>query len=138
MVRGLPIAILASMARLGIIFLVAILSMAATRASSRMTATAYCQGGITKSGAPARTGIVAADPAVLPIGTVLKIVSGTVTGIYTVMDTGRAVKGRKIDIFIPNCGRANRFGSQRLLVRILRRGWDPKGHPGRYTRILSR
>jgi 3D (Asp-Asp-Asp) domain-containing protein len=114
------------MPRLGIICLLAGLSMAATPASSRMTATAYCQGGITKSGTRARTGIVAADPAVLPIGTVLRIVSGTATGIYTVMDTGRAVRGRKIDIFIPNCGRATRFGSQKLLVRVLRRGWDPK------------
>jgi 3D (Asp-Asp-Asp) domain-containing protein len=92
----------------------------------RIAATAYCQHGTTQAGTKARTGIVAADPRVFPVGSVLRIVDGPSSGIYTVLDTGPAVKGRKIDIFIPDCARAEKFGEQKLLVRILRRGWDPK------------
>jgi 3D (Asp-Asp-Asp) domain-containing protein len=106
--------------------LLAIASVAATPATMRVRATAYCQAGLTKSGTTTRTGIIAADPRVLPVGSVLQIVDGPSAGIYTVMDTGAAVKGRKIDIFIPDCRRAKRFGAQTLRVQVLRRGWDPK------------
>jgi 3D (Asp-Asp-Asp) domain-containing protein len=95
----------------------------------RVKATAYCQSGLTKAGTSTRTGIVAADPRVLPVGSVLQIVDGPSSGIYTVMDTGAAVKGRKIDIFIPDCARARRFGAQTLRVHVLRHGWDPKAQP---------
>jgi 3D (Asp-Asp-Asp) domain-containing protein len=107
----------------------ALVSLGATPATLRVKATAYCQGGTTKSGTPARTGIVAADPAVLPVGTVLRILDGPSAGIYTVMDTGAAVKGRMIDIFIPDCRRAERFGRQSVRVHVLRHGWDPKATP---------
>jgi 3D (Asp-Asp-Asp) domain-containing protein len=113
--------------------LLAALSMAATPTTMRVKATAYCQAGTTKSGARTRTGIVAADPRVLPVGTVLKIMDGPSAGVYTVMDTGAAVKGRKIDIFIPDCRRARRFGAQTLQVRVLRHGWDPKAAPATTT-----
>lgn len=92
----------------------------------RVVATAYCQTGKTQSGVRVRTGIVAADPAVLPVGSVVRIIDGVASGIYTVMDTGAEIKGRKIDIFIPDCARAERFGEQRVRVRILRHGWNPK------------
>jgi 3D (Asp-Asp-Asp) domain-containing protein len=92
----------------------------------RVKATAYCQHGTTQAGTKARTGIVAADPRVFPVGSVLRIVDGPSSGIYTVLDTGPAVKGRKIDIFTPDCGRAEKFGEQTVRVRMLRRGWDPK------------
>jgi 3D (Asp-Asp-Asp) domain-containing protein len=92
-----------------------------------LSATAYCHGGRTQSGAPARTGIVAADPRVLPVGSVVRIDHpDRYTGIYTVMDTGPAVKGHMLDIFIPNCSVAERFGRQAIRLRLLRRGWDPK------------
>src|SRR5262245_40577846 len=104
----------------------AIASVAATPATMRVKATAYCQSGLTKSGTNTRTGIVAADPAVLPVGSILRIVDGPSSGIYTVMDTGAAVKGREIDIFMPSCARAKRFGRQTLRVHVIRRGWDPK------------
>lgn len=89
-------------------------------------ATAYCQTGTTQSGTKARTGIVAADPEVLPVGTVLRVLDRGPSGIYTVMDTGSAVKGRHIDIFIPSCQAAERFGVRTVRVQVLRRGWDPK------------
>jgi|SRR5690242_16035207 3D (Asp-Asp-Asp) domain-containing protein len=89
-------------------------------------ATAYCQPGKTQSGVRVRTGIVAADPRFLPVGSVVRIVDGVASGIYTVMDTGARVKGHQIDIFIPDCARAQRFGEQRVRLRILRHGWNPK------------
>jgi 3D (Asp-Asp-Asp) domain-containing protein len=89
----------------------------------RVVATAYCQQGATKSGATAQPGIVAADPRVLPIGTVLRILAPVKQygGIYTVMDTGSAVKGRTVDIFMPSCARAVRFGRRTVRVRIVQR-----------------
>ena len=93
----------------------------------RMTATAYCQDGTTKSGTATRPGIVAADPRVLPVGSVLRVESpAAYAGIYTVMDTGGAVDGRTIDIFMNDCARAKKFGRQTMRVRVLRRGWDPR------------
>ena len=74
----------------------------------------------------ARDGIVAADPHVLPVGSVVHVIDGPSSGIYTVMDTGASVKGSKIDIFISDCERAKRFGSRTVRVRVMRRGWDPK------------
>ena len=109
--------------------LLALASVAATPATLRVRATAYCQAGLTKAGTSTHTGIIAADPKVLPVGSVLRIVDGPSAGVYTVMDTGAAVKGRTIDIFIPDCARAKRFGRQTLRVRVLRRGWDPKAQP---------
>ena len=89
----------------------------------RLVATAYCQQGTTKSGADTQPGIVAADPKVFPIGTVLRIVAPVrqYGGIYTVMDTGSAVKGRTLDIFMPSCARAVRFGRKAVRVRIVQR-----------------
>jgi 3D (Asp-Asp-Asp) domain-containing protein len=111
------------------VLLAASASIAAAPSTMRVTATAYCDGGTTQSGTKARRGIVAADPKVLPVGTVLRILDGPHSGVYTVMDTGSAVKGRKIDIFIPDCERAIKFGLRSLRVKILRHGWNPKATP---------
>lgn len=93
----------------------------------RLSATAYCHSGKTAAGTGTHTGIVAADPRLLPVGSVLRILEPrSFAGIYTVMDTGSAIKGRELDIFIPNCTRAVEFGRQSVRVTVLRRGWDPK------------
>lgn len=88
-------------------------------------ATAYCLKGQTASGVPVRRGIIAADPKVLPLGSVVRIDAGSYSGIYTVMDTGGAIRGQRIDMFLPTRAEAIRFGSRRIKVEILRRGWDP-------------
>ena len=86
-----------------------------------MIATAYCQGGKTSSGTEAASGTVAADPRVLPMGTTIRV-----TGLlsprpqtFTVSDTGPAVKGNEIDIFINDCARAKTFGRRPVQVRVL-------------------
>ncbi len=95
----------------------------------QLTATAYCHEGTTKSGTRTKTGIAAADPVVLPVGSVVRVYSPGkpfYAGIYTVMDTGRAVQGRVLDLFVPDCTRAEAFGRKPITVYVLRRGWDPK------------
>jgi 3D (Asp-Asp-Asp) domain-containing protein len=100
-------------------------------ASVLLTATAYCQSGTTAAGTHTHTGIVAADPRVLPVGSVLRILSpDEYAGIYTVMDTGARIKGRDLDIFVPSCTRAIEFGRRHVRARVLRRGWDPRASNG--------
>jgi 3D (Asp-Asp-Asp) domain-containing protein len=90
----------------------------------RVTATAYCQHGKTESGAEARRGTIAADPRLLPLGSLVRIQSTErhYSGTYTVLDTGSKVKGRKIDIFVPSCATARTFGKRIVMLTVLRRG----------------
>ncbi len=83
-------------------------------------ATAYCDIGITKSGVPTAPGIVAGDPEFLPLGSWIHLEAPGYTGIYRVMDTGRLVKGKIIDIFIPGYQTAIEFGRQKVKVTILK------------------
>jgi 3D (Asp-Asp-Asp) domain-containing protein len=87
----------------------------------RMTATAYCDRGPTKSGVRVRSGVVAADVRRLPLGTRLRIVAPgePYEGVYTVLDTGSKIKGRDLDIFMPSCSHARRFGKRAVQVRVL-------------------
>lgn len=85
-------------------------------------ATAYSVTGTTASGMQTRRGIVAADPTVLPMGSRIRVHgAGAYSGVYTVTDTGPGVKGREIDIFIPDGAEAKRFGRRRVHVEILER-----------------
>src|SRR5690242_171338 len=78
-------------------------SVAPDQPGIRFIATAYSQRGQTASGAMTRVGLVAADPSVLPLGSVIQVRgAGPYSGNYTVADTGALVKGRHIDIFIPS------------------------------------
>jgi 3D (Asp-Asp-Asp) domain-containing protein len=92
------------------------------------SATAYCKGDTTASGVRPRTGVAAADPTLLPVGSVLNVATGDkqYNGVYTVMDTGPEVKGRELDLYIWSCNEALRFGRRRVQVTVLRLGWDPK------------
>jgi 3D (Asp-Asp-Asp) domain-containing protein len=100
-------------------------------------ATAYAAKGETATGTTAKFGTVAADPAILPMGTRIHIaVRGYqgLDGTYIVSDTGAAVKGRRIDIRLPNAAEAKRFGKRRVTVRILDVGKgkdDPKLEPAK-------
>ena len=86
-------------------------------------ATAYCVTGTTAMGVHTRPGIVAADPAVLPLGSRIRVAgAGAYSGIYTVADTGPAVRGREIDIFMTDLAAAKHFGRRRVRVEVLQRG----------------
>lgn len=92
------------------------------------TATAYCKGETTASGVGVRTGVAAADPGVLPVGTVVRIATHNVRydGIWTVMDTGPAVQGRTVDLYMWSCHEALAFGRRPIRVTVLRLGWNPR------------
>ena len=85
------------------------------------TATAYSLRGRTASGRLVTRGLIAADRRVLPLGTRVRIEAGSYTGEYTVADTGGAVRGRKIDIWVPNTGEAMRFGRRPVKLTVLTR-----------------
>ena len=89
-------------------------------------ATAYSLRGITSSGVEVMPGIVAADPAVLPIGSIIRIHSPDCPGIYTVLDTGANLRGRMIDFYMRTKREAVQFGARRVKVELLRRGRGPK------------
>jgi 3D (Asp-Asp-Asp) domain-containing protein len=92
------------------------------------SATAYCKGTTTASGVGVRAGIAAADPSLLPVGSVLNIAVGDsrYNGIYTVMDTGPKVQGRLLDLYMWSCHEALKFGRKDVQVTVLRLGWDPR------------
>jgi 3D (Asp-Asp-Asp) domain-containing protein len=88
-------------------------------------ATAYCKGHTTASGVAVRAGIAAADPKVLPIGSVIQVdgVDEKYRGVYTVLDTGPEIKGREIDVYIWSCYEALDFGRRPVDITVLRLGW---------------
>jgi 3D (Asp-Asp-Asp) domain-containing protein len=85
------------------------------------TATAYSLRGRTASGRSVTRGLVAADRRVLPLGTRVRIEAGSYSGEYLVADTGGAVRGRKIDIWVPNTGEAMKFGRRPIKLTVLSR-----------------
>jgi 3D (Asp-Asp-Asp) domain-containing protein len=85
------------------------------------TATAYSLRGRTASGRTVARGLIAADRRLLPIGTRVRLEAGSYSGEYTVADTGGAVRGRKIDIWVPSTGEAMRFGRRPIKLTVLTR-----------------
>ena len=74
-------------------------------AGTRMTvsSTGYCLRGHTSTGIPTGWGVVAVDPAVIPLGTRMTI-PGYGEGVAA--DTGSAVRGAIIDVWFPTCSQA--------------------------------
>ncbi len=105
-------------------------TMALPHAGARLqfSATAYCKGETTASGVGVRTGIAAADPAVLPVGSVIRVETPNprYSGVWTVMDTGPAVRGRTVDLYLWSCKEALQFGRRKVRLSVLRLGWSPE------------
>jgi 3D (Asp-Asp-Asp) domain-containing protein len=107
----------------------------------QFAATAYCKGTTTASGVGVRTGIAAADPALLPVGSVISMSTDEAkyNGIYTIMDTGPKVQGRLLDVYIWSCHEALAFGRKEVQVTVLRLGWNPRAStPGFIDRLFRR
>jgi 3D (Asp-Asp-Asp) domain-containing protein len=107
----------------------------------RFDATAYCKGTTTAAGTAVRAGMAAADPALLPLGSVIRVEAPVeqYDGIWTVMDTGPEVKGREIDLYTWSCNDALSFGRRAVRVTILRLGWDPQqSAPGPIEQLFRR
>jgi len=86
------------------------------------TATAYAFRGRTASGRAVGKGIIAADTKVLPLGTRVRLDAGNWSGVYTVADTGGAIRGRKIDVWVPSTNEACRFGRRKVKLTVLSYG----------------
>lgn len=79
------------------------------------TASAYCLTGRTATGVKAGSGIIAVDPRIIPLGSRVEILG---LGTYIASDTGSAIKGNKIDVWMP-CVAARKFGRKQVKIRIL-------------------
>ncbi|MGE7696764.1 3D domain-containing protein [Lysinibacillus sp. NPDC094177] len=84
--------------------------------------TAYCAGcsGITANGTDIRSNpnlkVIAVDPRVIPLGSRVWVEG---YGEAIAADTGGAIKGNKIDVFIPTEGQARQWGVKHVTVKIL-------------------
>lgn len=93
--------------------------------SYTMTATAYtCEGetGITASGTTARVGAVAVDPNVIPLGSVLYIVTDDGVynyGVCVAEDTGGLIKGNRVDLYFDTVEDCYTFGCRSCTVYVL-------------------
>ncbi len=92
-----------------------------TQSLGDYTCTAYCgcakccghTHGITKSGTKAKANrTIAVDTRHIPLGTKVCINGKW----YVAEDTGKAIKGKRIDIFFDNHQEALEFGKQKLIV----------------------
>jgi len=84
--------------------------------------TAYCEGcsGTTASGIDLRSNpnqkVIAVDPKVIKLGTRVWVEG---YGEAIAGDTGGAIKGKKIDVFIPSHGGAMKWGVQTVKIKVL-------------------
>ena len=113
-------------------------SMEPLTGSIDFQATAYCESGITRSGVPTAPGIAAADPRVLPLGSLVLVENENYRGLLRIMDTGRLVKGRIVDIFMTEFDKAVEFGRKPVKLVVLRYGEQPRAAPGGKTLRLIR
>jgi 3D (Asp-Asp-Asp) domain-containing protein len=76
--------------------------------------TMYCLKGTTRRGRYVRQGIIAADPRFFPLSRYVELYAGRkYLGRFLVDDTGRLIRGARIDIWTSSCGDARYFGVQR-------------------------
>jgi 3D (Asp-Asp-Asp) domain-containing protein/peptidoglycan hydrolase CwlO-like protein len=85
-------------------------------AQMTVTATGYCLQGTTATGIPTGWGVVAVDPAVIPLGTRMSI-PGYGEGVAA--DTGSAVRGATIDVWFPQCSQALAWGRKVVTITLL-------------------
>lgn len=70
--------------------------------------------GITASGQQVRTGMIAVDKRVIPLGTRVKIKGKS----YLAADTGSGIRGRRIDIYMPSHQAALEFGRKKMRIEF--------------------
>jgi 3D (Asp-Asp-Asp) domain-containing protein len=76
--------------------------------------TMYCLQGTTRRGRYVRGGIVAADPRFFPLAKYIELYVGRkYLGRFLVDDTGKKIRGARIDIWTGSCRDARRFGIAR-------------------------
>lgn len=103
-----------------IILILLLLSIQISAKPRKFIATMYSLKGKTRSGENVRHGIIAADWKVLPEGTKVKLYHSGKTGIYVVKDTGKKIKGNRIDIWTNSARNAVKFGKKEVFLEVIR------------------
>jgi 3D (Asp-Asp-Asp) domain-containing protein/septal ring factor EnvC (AmiA/AmiB activator) len=80
-----------------------------------VSSTGYCLQGTTATGIPVGWGVVAVDPAVIPLGTRMTI-PGYGEGVAA--DTGSSVVGATIDLWFPSCAQALTWGRRTVTITL--------------------
>lgn len=81
-----------------------------------MRSTAYCiPGGITKTGASVRWGVIAVDPSVISLGANVYVEG---YGQARALDTGGAIKGNRIDLYMNSTEAALSYGVRNVMVYV--------------------
>jgi 3D (Asp-Asp-Asp) domain-containing protein len=80
-----------------------------------VASTGYCLTGSTATGIPVGWGVVAVDPAFIPLGTRM-FVPGYGEGVAA--DTGSAVRGAMIDLWFPTCAQALAWGRRTVTITL--------------------
>lgn len=62
--------------------------------------------------------LVAADPRVLPYGSIVSVPGYASGELVPVLDCGQAIKGNRLDVLYPSHSQARKWGRQRLQVTI--------------------
>jgi 3D (Asp-Asp-Asp) domain-containing protein len=83
----------------------------------KVDAVAYHLPGFTASGVPVGKGVVAVDPKVIPLGTKLYVPG---YGKSVAADVGWAIKGKIIDLWMPNDGQARKWGRRTVTITVYR------------------
>lgn len=73
--------------------------------------------GTTRVGLPVDIGVIAVDPAVIPLGSIVWVPG---VGYLIALDTGGAIKGYKGDIYMPNRKDALEWGRRTMKVKVYR------------------
>jgi len=66
--------------------------------------------------------IIAVDPNVIPLHSIVRVSYGDKSYTAIAMDTGGAIKGHKIDILVDSASEAIDFGRQNVSIEVLRSG----------------
>lgn len=81
----------------------------------QVIATAYCLMGTTASGTQVAPGTIAVDPRLIPMHSIIHV---PVYGRGRALDTGSAIKGSRIDVWMNSCSAARQWGVKRLTIRV--------------------
>jgi len=92
-----------------------VLASAARGRTLTVTSTGYSLPGRTATGIPVGWGVIAVDPAVIPLGTRLTV-PGYGEGVAA--DTGSAVRGDTIDLWFPSLGQARTWGRRTVTITL--------------------
>jgi 3D (Asp-Asp-Asp) domain-containing protein len=86
-----------------------------------LSSTMYCLKGEMRTGVRTRDGMAAGDPRVLPLGSVVRVSwpDGRPIGIFVIMDTGGAIRGMDIDLYVDSCAEARRWGRHQVVAEVL-------------------